>query len=128
MDVLLTKYNQGANMHIGRRLQQCVKAGAVALTPGRYTPRLGDWHPAARHLQQERGVAILLMDIDVIFAGRLEGIFAGAHYGLMPRLAQKNWCKRTLGGAVFVSSSPLGRAFLDHACLHIRKFLTLGLY
>jgi len=83
---------------------------------------------AARHLQQERGVAILLMDIDVIFAGRLEGIFAGAHYGLMPRLAQKNWCKRTLGGAVFVSSSPLGRAFLGHACRHIRKFLTLRLY
>lgn len=83
---------------------------------------------AAQHLQRRCAASVLLMDIDVLFASRVDAMFAGADCGLMPRLDQKNWCKRTLGGVVFASSSPLGRAFLDHACLHIRKFLTLGLY
>jgi hypothetical protein len=83
---------------------------------------------AAQHLQRSYGVSVIVMDIDVIFAGRPAAIFEGAQYGLMPRLAQKNWCKRTLGGVVFASSAPLGRAFLDRACLQIEKFLSLGLY
>jgi hypothetical protein len=83
---------------------------------------------AARHLQRTVGCAILLMDIDVIFAGRIEPIFAGSDYGLMPRPTQQNWCKRTLGGVVFARPSPLGQAFLDHACLQIGKFLTRGRY
>jgi hypothetical protein len=73
-------------------------------------------------------VSVLVMDIDVIFVGKLDPIFAGAQYGLMPRLHQSNWCTRTLGGVVFASAKPLGRIFLDHACWRIRKFLTLGIY
>lgn len=83
---------------------------------------------AAQRLHRDCGASVLVMDIDVIFAGKLPPLFDGADYALMPRLRQQNWCKRTLGGVVFASSSPLGREFLDYACLHIRKFLSRGLY
>lgn len=83
---------------------------------------------AAQRLHEATGAPLLLMDIDVIFGGLLVPIFAGTDYALMPRLSHKNWCKRTLGGVVYASYSPTGRAFLAETCLQIRKFLSSRLY
>lgn len=80
---------------------------------------------AAEELQRRCGKPILLMDIDVMFMDSIDGLFADADYGLMPRLSSGKWCKRTLGGVVYVSNSEVGRHFLGRACRYIRKFLAL---
>ncbi len=78
----------------------------------------------AKSVQDTLGTSLLIMDIDVLFNGDVAHSFSGdVDYALMPRFNEKNLCKRTLGGVVYVSSRPSGRAFLAHACKYIERFL-----
>lgn len=84
---------------------------------------------AARAIQLETGANLLITDIDILFNGDVRARFnGGIECALRLRPLERNLCRRTLGGVVFVSSGPTGRKFLTTTCDYIERFLTAGFY
>lgn len=84
---------------------------------------------AAQTIQQQSGANLLITDIDVLFNGNIRDRFGGdIECALRLRPDEKELCKRTLGGVVFASASPVGNKFLATACGYIERFLQAGFY
>jgi len=84
---------------------------------------------AARTLQKQTGASLLIIDIDILFNGNIRERFTDdIACALLLRPDESNLSKRTLGGVVFASASPVGQAFLSRACDYIERFLAAGFY
>lgn len=84
---------------------------------------------AARAVQQRTGASLLIIDIDILFNGNVRQRFTGdIACAVLLRPHENNLSKRTLGGVVFASASPVGQAFLSRACDYIERFLAAEFY
>lgn len=84
---------------------------------------------AAEIVQKKFGLPLLITDVDILFNGNVEERFSGAiDVALMLRPEERNICKRTLGGIVYVSARVAGRNFLARTAGSISRFLAAGFY
>ncbi|WP_210880184.1 putative nucleotide-diphospho-sugar transferase [Roseovarius autotrophicus] len=84
---------------------------------------------AADEFQKRSGCNLLITDIDILFNGDVSSRFTDKiDVSMMLRLKQRNICKRTLGGVIYVSATKVGRTFLSQTALEVRRFLSAGFY
>jgi hypothetical protein len=84
---------------------------------------------AANAVQKKFSVSMLITDIDILFNGDIEGrLGRETDVALQLRPDERNMCKRTLGGVVYVSARTTGREFLSRVSSDISRFLAAGFY